>query len=1149
LRRILSSSSLALSVIAMVASALPAGSSTLRLSYQEALKREWRHEVLSFRVKVPRLQYTVDTMYVTDETGAVIPAQISDTYPRDDVGEIPLTVSLIADVEPWQTRVWALHYGEKTRPPIPATDLHAAKQGDSCLLSNGLIAVRTGLGSRRFAEAVAADRVPAPVLAVRGRSGEWLGRGWLESPQNVTGYDITLLDDGPIFKRVRARYDFEGGHYLCTVTLREGEEVVHIHEEFDLGERIPARDSNFCFSFYQGLEPDTIRTAGRSRFRANAGGDEAVFPIDYDQAQEQLRVHGLFCWWPGAVHYFGAYRAGDPAGDLLAVFPERPGHWRTPTVLFLNTETTPRGPDLVLRAPIKQSRKNALVDGVVPETTAPGVPPSYGAREWGLLVSRVEDVVAPDDSAAASGIRRARTRYGQNPLDKIKEWALAYPDPGPGAYPRGYITRAELPKLRERARAVPALRARLERDDGFRYLVTGDAELGKRLFNRCLSDLRSAVEKWLDSQGDLGRSTHMHQGIYFLIHLAPRFDIAMSVPEVSDDERREARALFAFLVYKLADPDWLGEAAGFHLGNPNMPTKALSVIGEAASLIPEHPMADEWRLRSAHNFFDMMRDMVTMPGGAWLECLHYQMDAALNGTLQTAECFQNTGFMDLYDDPRLKQTMLFSASTLTPVDPRWGIRTMPPIGHTGYEQNSLYGRMAAGTADTDPEYSRWMQWAWEACGSPFKEHNDELIIAPELPASPPDMSSKHFPGFGSVMRAHFGDPSETYCLFRMGRNIDHYELDQGNIVLYAKGAPLVLDFGSLYDPMMFRPWLHNRVSINHMGERYVTWGEITQTDFLEAADACLGTMTFDQLVYLSEYPGEPEPPETGAGYREISPVIWSRQVLLVKHEQADGPHYVLVRDGFVGDGADFSDFSLWCLANGVDVDGNVAHYTGQHGVDLAVTVLDPATPEFATGSYGHNSTSYLPLEHFKKVNGPEAEFEEIQHFVRLKRTDDKGYFAVLYPHRAGEAPPVFAPWGGGAGVTAAIDGELHTAICAEHPGQFAEGDIALDGQRAVVRRADGRLVLALLSGTRLRAYEHELAASGPAAVTVEDDSVDGEANLPEPGEISLRLPGGITAAEATVTAAGLAHRVALTRDGDAVCLFLPVGKCRFAIAR
>jgi hypothetical protein len=1139
---------------------------TVRFSYEEALKRAWSHEVLTFTVFVPKASNHPETMFVTDETGAAVPAQVSPSKATEKPTAVPVEVSLIADFAPWQQRTWTLHYDE-VKPAIPATDLRSTEEAGSYVLSNGLIALRTGRGEKTFTKPMDPAKVPAPLLAVRGVSGAWLGRGWLESPFKVVRYQIALEENGPIFQRIRAHYQFDHGYYDCTVTLRAGEDVVHFHEEFDMGAPSKDRDSHFCFSLYQGLQPDTVRWTGwyvDKKFNQNGAvwldpAKEAMFSIDYANPGPMLRLYGLFYWWEQSACYYGAYRQDKPQGDLLAIFPERPGHWSHPTAIFLESR---KGPDLVIKAPIRLPVPKGTMEGVedrspyMSGSIAPGTPENRGIREWGLLVSSPAAAISAKGDFTGSGIRKAWTRYGQNPLDKIKDWTLRWNAPGAEAYPRSFVTRDQLPALRARVKQNPELQKLLTSPwrKRFAYMVTQDPKLGDALLHDTangdgnwmglLPRLRFFAGIYLDSDGDIGSRTHMHRAAGMLRGVAPQFDVAMSIPEMTAEERREANALYAFLLYKLSDPDYLAYGTGFHLGNVNMPAMAVNVIGYSATEVPEHPNFANWALPSAKATLDILRDY-TAPGGAWRECPHYQLDGTIAGVMQSATTYKNSGFLDLYQNPFFKSNMLFNLKLLTPVDPRFGIRTLPAIGNGSYESTSLYGHMAAGTAKSDPEYSKWMEWGWKAVGQPiWMYENDESICDDTLPAAPPDMRSAHFPGFGSIMRSHFGDPNETYLAYRMGYQIEHYEDDQGEIVLYSRGAPLVMDFGSLYQPAMGRSWMHNCVSIDHWGHWEET-GEITQSSFLNAADACLGTLTVNTLTKQTEDPKDNPPPNMDPVTRKIAPTTWTRQVMLVKNEVADAPHYVLVRDGLEGKGDQFTDFTLWCLAKGVETQGNTVHYPGQFGMDLTVTMLDPVKPEFTTGKYGHNFLYEGPSGTFwRKVNGTKP-WEEVQHYFRVKRTDHQGYFAVLYPHRPNEAVPVFTPWGNGAGVRATVNGEEHIAVCTLQPGQYAGNGVAVDGQRAVVRRTNGRMVLALLQGTRLAADGIELRSPGPAAITLADKAITGEANLAAPGEITIKT--AATAKTAVITTDRGEQQATVTAENGILRIALPAGRCTFVL--
>ena len=102
----------------MAAGGTWARATTIPFSYEEPLKRAWSGEVLSFEVKVPVAECDTAAMYVTDEDGKVVPAQVSDVRFQAERQRIPLTVTLRTDFQPWQKRTWLLHTGER----IPAGD-------------------------------------------------------------------------------------------------------------------------------------------------------------------------------------------------------------------------------------------------------------------------------------------------------------------------------------------------------------------------------------------------------------------------------------------------------------------------------------------------------------------------------------------------------------------------------------------------------------------------------------------------------------------------------------------------------------------------------------------------------------------------------------------------------------------------------------------------------------------------------------------------------------------------------------------------------------------------------------------------------------------------------------------------------------------
>jgi hypothetical protein len=144
----------------------------------------------------------------------------------------------------------------------------------------------------------------------------------------------------------------------------------------------------------------------------------------------------------------------------------------------------------------------------------------------------------------------------------------------------------------------------------------------------------------------------------------------------------------------------------------------------------------------------------------------------------------------------------FTLSLLTPCDPRFNARIVPGWGHEGLDQGIQF-LVAANTIRTiDAQFAASLVWAWDAFGRPMSGHHD-AGFSPRaqanadrlrtLPAryTPPQLQSAWLPGFGVTMRAHAGDPNETYLSFRQGYSVSHCDENQGDFVLYAKGVPLV----------------------------------------------------------------------------------------------------------------------------------------------------------------------------------------------------------------------------------------------------------------------------------------------------------------------------------------------------------------------
>jgi hypothetical protein len=363
---------------------------------------------------------------------------------------------------------------------------------------------------------------------------------------------------------------------------------------------------------------------------------------------------------------------------------------------------------------------------------------------------------------------------------------------------------------------------------------------------------------------------------------------------------------------------------------------------------------------------------------------------------------------------------------------------------------------------------------WQESGRLLQYPYDELEIDPQGAAAAPHYTSRAFPGFGAVLRSGNPDPRETYFCLRGGYWSSHYEpADWGTFILYAKGAPLCLDFASQYSPTVGRQYMHNRISWNH--QESSDGGGVTAFATGDRADYLRCTTTTQTLFTLPETPEEEQKlyeqrvllPNTPPPSQHISPAIWDRRVVLLKDPDVTAPNYLVLRDSFSGNTTLPTDWNLWSLSSEVKWEGNHAVATALYGgVLLDVFLLEPAAPRWVTGEWAHHFLpgNTAPLWQAQHQGVP---FEERQKLLRVQQGPGGGYLAVLYPRLAGEAAPRVEalPAGAGAKIVTALGADL--VLLLPQPGTATAEGATLEGSAATVRQQPGRLILSLQEGTHL----------------------------------------------------------------------------------
>ncbi|NQT85593.1 hypothetical protein HQ560_02450, partial [bacterium] len=98
----------------------------------------------------------------------------------------------------------AIEYSVSRGKPAGGKPLVSLKSsGGVHELSNGRFAVQVPA-------AASGDRIPPPIIAVRGASGAWVGSGSWKTERKLKRFSSGVIGTGPIFTKVRLKYEFEG---------------------------------------------------------------------------------------------------------------------------------------------------------------------------------------------------------------------------------------------------------------------------------------------------------------------------------------------------------------------------------------------------------------------------------------------------------------------------------------------------------------------------------------------------------------------------------------------------------------------------------------------------------------------------------------------------------------------------------------------------------------------------------------------------------------------------------------------------------------------------------------------------------------------------------------------------------------------------
>jgi len=1049
---------------------------------------------------------------VLDSAGVSLPVQITP----GEKGQA--TLSFVASLPANGESLYEVSTDGKSPTAKPAVTV--TKDGDALVLANQLLAVKVpGQMAKTYDKPVPADTLPAPILAFRGPDGAWRGAGSILTKRAVSKISVNQVAAGPVFVEMKYRLEYaEGGYYEASVRVTDQAPFAKVSEEFDLG--VGANANFWQLDLSKGWAPN----AAEHMFVAGQG----YGPIKYPTLAEEEKgaasspnggadlsataemparyIHHDSCWGLRFVSYYGVHQAearqANPDDYPLAIVaPLHKGAWRRANSLPVYI----KGGNVSVRFPMDVapiSWQNEPASDVSPfscQEHDPGLATSVGRREWALVLAKPAMFVDGYDKKDTLGIGYGvRALYGIVGLDRYKDFILSWPDKKV-SYPRVYITPELVTKYRAAVQADPNFPLLPMLKDY--YWFTGDPAIAQKEVTEVHKRLQQLVIYPVSALS----MAHHHAGDFYGPPLG-HAESVLSWPDLPAADREQIRARLALVAYLLTDPDTTSAGDGSHHGNPNMGVARLSDRANIVAIIPDHPRFNSWR-DYVGKFTSYKMATFMAPEGGWFEYgASYHMHGygkiirGLMGVFSSNA--SDADVMAKYN----RADMDYYVNLLSPVDSRYGSRTIPGMANSPVGNSPHYLQAMGTVAARDPEFAANLRWAWESNGSMIASGADSVtipaMVRPEIAAKEPKLTSRSYPGFGVIFRAHQG-PDETCLYLRSGYLWSHWSQDQGNIILYSKGAVLLPPQPYQYGGPKDKNFPDK--NFIHFGSPANDWphaladSNILDAHFSPSVDYAWASSGYpDWFINPGFKPGFGKPRELVEGLNQKEGAFtWDRQIAFLKGATGKSPNYFVIRDSMNGAGKLASWFNLSLLGRkeNVKIDGGKVAIDTEWPTKLDLLFMNPDKPALEmvednltlfVGSYtkfsGDLSEGKFPSRDWVGVDGKPkpvgknmgADFRDAkeQHVaIRLQSAPGQEVAWILYPRGAGESAPSAMPLAPGVTKVVTCEGTDYVFLSTT-PIKYAGEGVEFEGCAGAVRVAkDGKATLVLSAGPGKAGYK------------------------------------------------------------------------------
>ena len=743
-------------------------------------------------------------------------------------------IAVRTDLPAGATKTWRLIAGHA---PV-MSGVQTVEKPEYYEITNELIGIRVPKSAANL------TNTPAPIQGLRFQDGTWTATGPNYISRAAKAMSVEFSDRGPLVTRVKIAYTYDKGllhshlnspnfpdlpagqgAYTTIVELQAGQPSILFEEECET-------DLSYKIDITQSLTPDKGQYRGHHASSTDAGinSDGTVYQYDnhtrhdalvdlkYDGSKKdrwsQTTYPFMSHWDPWAVDtgfYWQLYDSRTNGTDnLFGTFAGPASQLINPGLsgVSFDTAMVDGQPHVCLQVRFQRLMPTQMYT-------------THMRFGWGILLGKKSVDLKPP--MEVQGINRQLNIHCGVNLNTIGQLPATFPDPQggygtlytPASVWQGIAAALRAEKLKDGRTFYNQLYAA---NSGLgtllEYWADPTPESAKKAADAVISFAKAYLETLVNGEGIYQHATHYFMGAGRMAVNLIWIDQLLASDQLAPAEKTQLKCSAALFATALWDHDVAPMQAdcGMNWGPANMASMWCGTRYNYTLFLADHPTFQN-KVESVRKDALGLLDNYTGESGACTAGSHYT-EASMTPILNLLQQMQMRGVTDAFaTEKRLANYAEWELQLTTPPEVRFGgLRKLISVGDASTEQNVRLGQLSTGFAKSNPELSARLMGLWKAMGNPQNNFFGAslLKIDSALPAVSPKLDDARFDGWMAVLRDGWETPDESAVYFINGDTLsDHRHNDQGEVIIYALGAPLSLDFGSMYAPRSSGGLMHS----------------------------------------------------------------------------------------------------------------------------------------------------------------------------------------------------------------------------------------------------------------------------------------------------------------------------------------------------